>query len=118
MVIVMSLFSKLKTCTMLDLSVTVASNLPASWPTHMPFMSKIWNYYTELNEVQGYVPSENPYQTRFWMIDEHCGTHFDAPPHFIPPLDSGLPWSSELGGQTGDKVSLRDLNGEAIVIDV
>lgn len=103
---------------MFDLSVTVSAELPSTWPTHMPFSSKIWNYFTELHEVQGYIPSESAYQTRYWIIDEHCGTHFDAPPHFIPPADTGLPYSSELGAQSADKVPLDELNGLAAVIDV
>ena len=101
-----------------DLSVTVAEDRPSSWPTHMPFAAKVWNYYAELAEIQGTVPSRAPYQTRFWMIDEHCGTHFDAPTHFIPPPGSGLPHEGQLGAQTGDAVPLEELMGPAAVIDV
>ncbi|MCF8567356.1 cyclase family protein [Alicyclobacillus tolerans] len=101
-----------------DLSVTVSESLPSYWPTHMPFSSRVWNYYVSLEEKQGHVLSSAPYQTRFWIIDEHCGTHFDAPTHFIPPDDSGLPWANALGSQTGDKVPLNELMGSAVCIDV
>lgn len=105
-------------CRIVDLSLPVSPDLPSSWPTAMPFVAKVWNYYAPLAERQGSIPSGGPYQTRFWVIDEHCGTHFDAPTHFIPPPDSGLPFASEWGLQTGDKVPLEDLCGPAVIIDV
>jgi kynurenine formamidase len=114
----MANWDDLQNSQIIDLSVTVSPDLPSVWPGHMPHTTKIWNYYTELNERQGQVPSTAPYQTRFWIIDEHCGTHFDAPTHFVPPPDSGLPWANELGLQTGDKVPLQDLRGPAVTIDV
>lgn len=101
-----------------DLSVTVDADLPSAWPFHMPFSAKVWNYYADLNERQGRIRSYAPYQTRYWIIDEHCGTHFDAPPHFIPPLDSDLPWASELGSQTGNHVPLEELCGAAVCLDM
>ena len=108
----------LQTTRVVDLSLTVAPDLPASWPNHMPCTVKTWNYYVPLTERQGRVASLAPYQTRFWIIDEHTGTHFDAPVHFIPPPDSGLPWAGEWGLQTGDLVPLHDLMGPAVVFDV
>jgi kynurenine formamidase len=108
----------LRSCRIIDLSVTISPDLPSNWPTHMPFAAKVWNYYTDLTERQGFVPTIGPYQTRFWIIDEHCGTHFDAPTHFIPPPDSGLPWAGEWGLQTGDLVPLEDLMGPAVTVDV
>lgn len=59
-----------------------------------------------------------PYRTRYWVIDEYTGTHFDAPAHFIPPPDSGLAWASALGRESADQVPLRELMGPADVIDV
>src|SRR6266700_8456769 len=101
----MAIWDVLSNSRIIDLSVIVSSDLPASWPTHMAFTSKVWNYYTELAERQGSVASAGPYQTRFWLVDEHCGTHFDAPTHFIPPPDSGLPWANDLVLQTGAPVT-------------
>jgi len=114
----MAIWDELQRLQIIDLSVTVSPDLPGSWPTHMAHTAKVWNYYAELDERQGHVASMGPYQTRFWIIDEHCGTHFDAPTHFIPPPDSQLPWASEPGLQTGEKVPLRDLGGPVAVIDV
>lgn len=102
----------------IDLSVIISDDLPSNWPSHMPFASKVWNYFTEIQECQGHVQSFAPYQTRFWVIDEHCGTHFDGPTHFIPPSTSGLPWASPLGEQTGDKVPLRDFLGSGVCLDM
>ncbi|WP_067926790.1 cyclase family protein [Alicyclobacillus shizuokensis] len=101
-----------------DLSVTVSESLPSYWPSHMPFSAKVWNYYTEVSEPHGYVRSIAPYQTRFWIMDEHCGTHFDAPTHFIPHPCTQLPWSGQFGAQSGDKVPLEDLMGPGVCIDV
>lgn len=103
---------------LIDLSVTVSDTLPATWPGHMPFSAKVWNYYSDLQEEQGFVKSEAPYQTRFWIIDEHCGTHFDAPTHFVPPPASGLPFAGELGRQTGEHVPLQELMGDGVCMDV
>lgn len=101
----------------IDLSVTVSADLPAAWPTHMPFQAKVWNYFVPLHERQGSIPSSAPYQTRFWVIDEHTGTHFDAPVHFVPPAGSGLPWAGPAGAETGEKVPVRELMGPAVVVD-
>ncbi|HEV2093728.1 MAG TPA: cyclase family protein [Rubrobacter sp.] len=101
-----------------DLSVTVSERLPGTWPGHMTFAHHNWNWFAEVDGLTGRTRSAAPYQTNFFVIDEHCGTHFDAPTHFIPPPDSGLPLASELGAQTGDKVPLEDLMGPAVVVDV
>ncbi len=107
-------FDKMK---LIDLSVVVDESLPSSWPTHMPFVSKVWNYYEPLDELQGRIRSDAPYQTRFWIIDEHCGTHFDAPPHFIPPVRADLPLSAKVGEETSDSVPLQDMMGRAVCVD-
>ena len=101
-----------------DLSVTVSERLPGTWPGHMHFAHHNWNWFAEVQGPTVMTRSSAPYQTNFIIIDEHCGTHFDAPTHFIPPPDSGLPFASDLGAQTGDKVPLEDLMGPAVVVDV
>ncbi len=103
---------------LIDLSVTLAEHLPAAWPTHMPFQRKIYNWYASRSDQIQPIPGfRGPYQTAWLTLDEHCGTHFDAPTHFIPPPDSGLPHASELGRETGDRVDLGRLVGPATVID-
>jgi kynurenine formamidase len=54
----------------------------------------------------------------FWLtLYEHTGTHFDAPPHIIPPSKSGLPHANEWGDVYGDMVPLSKLQGPAAVVD-
>ena len=101
-----------------DLSVTLSEKLPGTWPGHMSYAHKNWNWFAEVEGPAGKTRSAAPYQTNFVLIDEHCGTHFDAPTHFIPPEDSGLPYASSLGAETGDKVPVGDLMGPAVVVDV
>ena len=110
--------SSLSASKIVDLSVTVSERLPGTWPGHMTFAHHNWNWFAEVDGPTGRTRSEAPYQTNFFVIDEHCGTHFDAPTHFIPPPHSGLPHASDLGAQTGDKVPLEDLMGPAVVVDV
>ncbi len=101
-----------------DLTVTMAEHLPAAWPTHVPFQRKVYNWYaSQPDQIQPIHGFRGPYQTAFVTLDEHCGTHFDAPTHFIPPPESGLPFASELGRETGDTITLDRLMGPAAVID-
>ncbi len=107
-----------ETTRVVDLSVTVAEGLPSAWPDHMPFASKVWNYYAPVETLGGTIPSFAPYQTRFWVIDEHCGTHFDGPTHFIPLGPSSLPWAGERGSETGEQVPLSDFMGPGVCLDM
>lgn len=109
---------KLNSLRVVDLSLTLSERLPNTWPGHMNFAHHNWNWFAEVEGPMGRTRSEAPYQTNFIVVDEHCGTHFDAPTHFIPPPGSGLAWAGELGAQTGDKVPLDELMGPAAVIDV
>ncbi|CAA9544165.1 MAG: hypothetical protein AVDCRST_MAG73-2239 [uncultured Thermomicrobiales bacterium] len=103
----------------IDLSVPLAENLPGAWPSHVPFQRKVYNWYAAVpDQIQPIHGWRGPYQTAWLTLDEHCGTHFDAPTHFIPPPDSGLPFAGDLGRQTGDTVALDRLMGPAAVIDV
>jgi kynurenine formamidase len=47
------------------------------------------NWFAEVEGPTGTTRSSAPYQTNFFVIDEHCGTHFDAPTHFVPPPVTG-----------------------------
>ncbi|MBA2514728.1 MAG: cyclase family protein [Solirubrobacterales bacterium] len=102
-----------------DLSVTLSERLPCTWPGHMLYAHNPWNWFAEVEQATEPTRSdEGPYQTNFLVIDEHCGTHFDAPAHFVPPEGSGLPWAGPLGSQSGDRVPLEDLMGPAAVVDL
>ena len=104
--------------TILDLSVTLAESFPSAWPGHMPFAHSSWVQFAQQVPGAKTLQSVSPYQTNFIIMDEHCGTHFDASTHFIPPEGSGLPFAGPLGENTGEKVRLEDLIGPAAVIDV
>jgi len=85
-----------------DLSMTFSMDSPVFWPTHHPFEQKPWKSFS-----QG-----DGYQTNYFLMDEHTGTHCDAPAHFIRP--------EEKTGATyfGDSLSLAALMGPLAVIDV
>jgi kynurenine formamidase len=59
-----------------------------------------------------------PYHRDLIAIDEHTGTQWDAPAHFVPPPGSGLPGAGPMGLVTGEKVPAWQFCGEACVIDV
>jgi isatin hydrolase len=91
----------------IDLSVLVSNDHP-SYPYSMPFRRTVWSYYSE----------QFPYHTAWWALDEHTGTHFDAPAHFVPPPEHPHPAAGEAGRITAEKVPLEQLRGAARVIDV
>ncbi len=103
----------------LDLSLPLAEDLPCYWSTHQPFQHKTWNWFaTEIDRVAPAYNRSGSYATCWMAIDEHTGTHFDAPGHFIPPSDSGLSAAGPAGDITAEKVPLGQLMGPAAVIDV
>ena len=104
---------------LVDLTLLVAEELPCWWSTHRPYQHKTFNYFSDrADDVAPRLSRSGPYQTRWMLIDEHTGTHVDAPAHFIPAPDSGLPHAGEMGRITVDKVPLSQLAGPAAVIDV
>ncbi len=102
-----------------DLSLVLEEGLPAVWPGHMGFAHKVHNWYAASADTAGApLRSAGPYYTAWNTLDEHAGTHFDAPTHFVPPPGSGLPHSGELGAIDGSKVPLEQLQGPAAVVDL
>lgn len=91
-----------------DLSLLLAPDLPCVWPLGM----------TPLAVVPTRTIGPGSYRRDLLVIDEHTGTQFDAPAHFIPPPDSGLPGAGPMGRITADKVPVWQFVGEACVIDV
>lgn len=90
-----------------DLSVTLSEHLPATWPEHMPFAHKNWSWFEEDELPTGACTcSLGPYVTHFFILDEHAGTHVDAPSHYFRDGDSS------------EKIDLSKLIGPAAVIDV
>jgi kynurenine formamidase len=102
-----------------DLTVPLAEHLPAAWPTHMPLQRKLYNHYAAVpGQLQPTHAFRGPYQTAWLTLDEHCGTHIDAPSHFIPAPGSGLPHEAEIGRVSLEQLSLVNMMGPAAVIDV
>jgi kynurenine formamidase len=113
------IMAALGSCRVVDLTVTLAENLPAAWPTHMPFQRKVYNWYAnQPNQIQPIHGFRGPYQTAWLTLDEHCGTHIDAPSHFIPTPETGLPNALEIGRVSLEQLDLRKMMGPAAVIDV
>jgi kynurenine formamidase len=104
---------------LLDLSVPLAEDLPCWWATHQPFQHKTWNWFATLRTPAATVYNRSgPYATRWMALDEHTGTHMDAPCHFIPPPGSGLPDAGPAGSISVADVPLEQVLGPAAVLDV
>jgi kynurenine formamidase len=94
---------------LVDLSVVTAEELPGTWPTVTPYHAMTICEYTDWR---------GPVFTRLLSIEEHVGTHCDAPAHFIPHPDTGLPHATkEGGGVTVEQLDLNQFVGPAAVID-
>ena len=91
-----------------DLSLTVAADLPCVWPVGM----------TPLAVVPTATFGHTGRHRDMLVIDEHTGTQWDAPAHFVPPPDSGLDGAGPMGVVTGEKVPAWQFCGEACVIDL
>ncbi len=91
-----------------DPTLPLAEELPGTWPEHMPFRATVWTWFADRpDDPQPVHPrTGGGYQTRWLVIDEHTGTHLDAPRHFVPPPGSRLPRAGP-GGEIGvDKLPL------------
>ena len=91
-----------------DLSLTVASDLPCSWPAGMPQFQMI--RYLEIGPLSAY-------NSEILVFDDHTGTQFDAPTHSVAPPDSKLPNAGPYGLMSSEKVPLAQFAGEACVLD-
>ena len=105
------LFSKL---TPIDLTLTLDERYPTTWPPHVPFVRRTWNFFNEQTHgPEVWSDSCGPYFTEVLILDEHLGTHFDAPAHFVPEHAPG-----NEGAISGDLVELDQFVGNAVCIDV
>ncbi|HEY1919758.1 MAG TPA: cyclase family protein [Streptosporangiaceae bacterium] len=111
----------LRGLSLVDLTLTIAEDLPAAWATHMPFQAKAWNWFRDDDTGPNRLLSGcGPYFTRWLLLDEHIGTHFDAPSHFIPPAglrpDAVIPGEAE--ATSAEQIAVGQLAGRAAVIRV
>ena len=91
-----------------DLTLTVGRSLPCVWPLGM----------TPFAVVPTATFARAGIHRDMLVIDEHTGTQWDAPAHFVPPPGSGLPGAGPMGDVTGEKVPAWQFCGEACVIDL
>ena len=99
---------------LVDLTLTLDERLPTTWPPHVPFLRHIWNWFEDVDEGPHVLRSHcGPYFTEALLLDEHIGTHFDAPAHFVEK-------HAHTGSDpiTGDMVDVRVFCGAAAVIGV
>lgn len=103
-----------------DLSLPLDETLPCTWPGHMPYRATVWTWFAHRpDDPQPVHPQTGgAYQTRWLVIDEHTGTHLDAPRHFVPPDRSGLPHAGPAGAVGVADLPLLVACGPAVVIDV
>lgn len=103
-----------------DLTLPLAEDLPCTWPGHMPFRATVWTWFAERPaDPQPVRPQTGgDYQTRWLVMDEHTGTHIDAPCHFVPPPGSGLPHAGPAGDVDVGQLPLLSAAGPADVVDV
>jgi kynurenine formamidase len=97
----------------------LAEELPSHWSTHMSYQQKTYNYFADTGRSEARLRSRTgPYQTRWLLIDEHTGSHLDAPAHFYPGPETGLEHAAEIGSVTVEQLPLSRFMGPAAVIDV
>lgn len=97
-----------------DLTLTIDERYPTTWPPHVPFVRRTWNFFEEQTHgPEVWSSGCGPYFTEVLILDEHIATHFDAPSHFVPEHAPGMP-----GAVSGDLVPVDQFVGVAVRIDV
>lgn len=106
--------------TVVDLTLLLAEDLPCTWPGHMWYQHKTFSWFSNRGDPAAPLINRSGvgYQTRWLAIDEHTGTHLDAPSHFVAPPHSGLESAAPAGETSIDRVPLNQTMGPASVIDV
>lgn len=99
----------------IDLRMTNAIDAPCWWGG-----SNTPPFYMIPNAVIA-PPAERPWRnvwySNTWIMDEHVGTHFDAPSHFIPRLETGMDIATKYGNYNNERIHPSQFCGPAKVID-
>ncbi|HTF71974.1 MAG TPA: cyclase family protein [Edaphobacter sp.] len=103
------LWALLQGAKIVDLSVITGPDMPCSPPEGQRMAQYLFNTYTDPRGV---------FLEYVQLHDDHTGTHIDAPSHFTPSLESGLPHATEFGTVTIEQLDLKQLVGPAVVVDV
>jgi len=93
----------------LDLSLTVGTNYPCTWPEGWPIFQI--NHYKKIGPASAY-------NSDIVTIDQNTGTQIDFPPHSVARLGLNLPNANQYGSFFADKVEAWKFGGEACVIDI
>ncbi|HJO92238.1 MAG TPA: cyclase family protein [Victivallales bacterium] len=130
-----------KKCKIIDLSITIENNLPSDPEMMIPEI-KYADHKTGAHQMELFFPGlkkELLPNKLGWAIENinlttHSGTHLDAPYHFHPTMDNGLPalkideipleWCFSDGvlldfrfKNDGDKITVSDIKKELKRID-
>ncbi len=92
-----------------DLSVALSEDLPCWWPGLSPY------YATSTMNFEKW---RGPARSRLLHLEEHTGTHFDAPCHFFADDEDDSFDGRPLREIGTDDVSLHQFMGGAAVIDI
>ncbi len=92
---------------MVDLTVPLSPDHPTQWPGGNRLEIERINWYDD----------NMPYFNRLLKMEEHTGTHVDAPAHFIPDPDLNFPHAGPAGKMTVDKIELKQLVAPCAVMD-
>jgi kynurenine formamidase len=99
----------------IDLRMTNDPNYPCFWGgAQTPPFIITPNAVIDKPEVR---PFRNVWYSNTLIFDEHLGTHFDAPAHFIPKLETGMSIASKWGAVTNEQCPPEWFMGPAKVID-
>lgn len=99
----------------LDLTALLSPEYPSATAIGVPFLRQSFNFY------DGVTPAYcGTYADHILILNEHTGTHCDAPPHLIPDISKypDLPNAASIGALTMEKVEVERFMGPADVIDV
>jgi len=98
----------------IDLTVLLSKDYPAASAVGQPFCHFLSDFYDSPGTLD-----IGPYYDFTIILNEHTGTHCDAPIHMIPDIDKWphIPHAGETGRITMDKVPILQTIGPADVID-
>jgi kynurenine formamidase len=99
----------------IDLRMTNDPNYPCFWAgSQTPPFTIHPNAIIDKPERR---PFRNVWYSNTLTFDEHLGTHYDAPSHFIPSLETGMKIASKWGEWDNEKCPPEWFMGPAKVID-
>ena len=103
-----SLHEIMTSAKIIDLTAIIGPDYPCFYFRGQPFKQV---------QLQDYDGPRGFYISNILIMEEHCGTHCDAPIHMIPPVGSDFPHAGRAHDITVDKIPLEKCLGPAAVID-